>query len=43
MKIRAVTPIITTAFGPMIIEEFERVARPDTEVSNVFLLSLIHI
>jgi allantoin racemase len=37
MKIRAVTPIITTAFGPMIIEELERVARPDTEISNVFL------
>jgi allantoin racemase len=37
MKIRAVTPIVTTVFGPMIIEEFERVARPDTEISNVFL------
>lgn len=37
MKIRAVTPIITESFGPMIIEEFERVARPDTEISNVFL------
>jgi len=37
MKIRAVTPIITTVFGPMIIEEFKRVARPDTEISNVFL------
>lgn len=37
MKIRAVTPIITTVFGPMIIKEFERVARPDTEISNVFL------
>ncbi len=37
MKIRAVTPVITTAFGPMIIEELERVARPDTEISNVFL------
>jgi allantoin racemase len=37
MKIRAVTPIITEAFGPMIVEEFERVARPDTEISNVFL------
>ena len=37
MKIRAVTPIITEAFGPMIVEEFERVARLDTEISNVFL------
>ncbi len=37
MKIRAVTPIITESFGPMIIEEFERVARPDTEISNVFI------
>ncbi len=37
MKIRAVTPIITESFGPMIIEEFERVARRDTEISNVFL------
>jgi allantoin racemase len=37
MKIRAVTPVITESFGPMIIEEFERVARPDTEISNVFL------
>jgi len=37
MKIRAVTPIITESFGPMIIEEFERVARPETEISNVFL------
>jgi len=32
-----VTPIITESFGPMIIEEFERVARPETEISNVFL------
>jgi allantoin racemase len=39
MKIRAVTPIITEAFGPMILEEFGRVARPDTEISNVFLKS----
>jgi allantoin racemase len=37
MKIRAVTPVITESFGPMIIEEFEKVARPDTEISNVFL------
>jgi allantoin racemase len=37
MKIRAVTPIITEAFGPMILEEFGKVARPDTEISNVFL------
>lgn len=37
MRIRAVTPIITESFGPMIIEEFTRVARPDTEISNVFL------
>lgn len=37
MKIRAVTPITTESFGPMIIEEFVRVARPDTEISNVFL------
>jgi allantoin racemase len=37
MKIRAVTPIITESFGPMILEEFSRVARPDTEISNVFL------
>lgn len=39
MKIRAVTPIITEVFGPMIIEEFEKVARPDTEISNVFVRS----
>jgi len=39
MKIRAVTPIITTAFGPMILEEFSRVAGPETEISNVFLTS----
>lgn len=39
MRIRAVTPIITESFGPMIIEEFERVARSDTEISNVFLES----
>ncbi len=39
MKIRAVTPIITEAFGPMIIEEFEKVARPGTEISNVFVRS----
>ena len=37
MKIRAVTPVITESFGPMIMEEFERVARPDTEISNVFI------
>lgn len=37
MKIRAVTPIITESFGPMILEEFARVARADTEISNVFL------
>jgi len=39
MKIRAVTPIITESFGPLILEEFGRVARPDTEISNVFLES----
>ena len=39
MRIRAVTPVITESFGPMIMEEFERVARPDTELSNVFLKS----
>jgi allantoin racemase len=39
MKIRAVTPIITQVFGPMIIEEFEKVARPGTEISNVFVRS----
>jgi allantoin racemase len=39
MKIRAVTPIITEAFGPMILEEFSRVAAPETDVSNVFLRS----
>jgi allantoin racemase len=39
MKIRAVTPVITESFGPMILEEFRRVARPDTEISNVFLKS----
>jgi allantoin racemase len=39
MKIRSVAPVITESFGPMIIEEFERVARPDTEISNVFLES----
>lgn len=39
MKIRAVTPIITEAFGPMIVEEFSRVAGPETEISNVFLRS----
>jgi allantoin racemase len=39
MKIRAVTPIITEVFGPMIIEEFEKVARPGTEISNVFVRS----
>ncbi len=33
------TPIITESFGPMILEEFSRVARPDTEISNVFLES----
>ncbi len=37
MKIRSVTPIITEVFGPMILEEFAAVARPDTEISNVFL------
>jgi allantoin racemase len=37
MRIRAVTPIITQGFGPLILEEFARVARPDTEISNVFL------
>jgi len=37
MRIRAVTPIITESFGPMILEEFTRVARSDTEISNVFL------
>ena len=37
MRIRAVTPIITEGFGPLILEEFARVARPDTEISNVFL------
>jgi len=37
MKIRAVTPIITESFGPLILEEFARVARPGTEISNVFL------
>ena len=39
MRIRAVTPIITESFGPLILEEFGRVARPDTEISNVFLES----
>jgi allantoin racemase len=39
MRIRAVTPIITESFGPMILEEFTRVARADTEISNVFLES----
>ena len=39
MKIRAVTPIITESFAPLILEEFTRVARPDTEISNVFLRS----
>jgi allantoin racemase len=39
MRIRAVTPIITESFGPLILEEFGRVARPDTEISNVFLQS----
>jgi allantoin racemase len=39
MKIRAVTPVITESFGPMILEEFRQVARPDTEISNVFLKS----
>ncbi len=39
MKIRSVTPIITEVFGPMILEEFAAVARPDTEISNVFLAS----
>ena len=37
MRIRAVTPIITESFGPLILEEFGRVARSDTEISNVFL------
>jgi allantoin racemase len=37
VKIRAVTPIITESFGPLILEEFGKVAREDTEVSNVFL------
>ena len=37
MRIRAVTPIITESFGPMILEEFAAVARPDAEISNVFL------
>jgi allantoin racemase len=37
MRIRAVTPIITESFGPMILEEFGKVARSDTEISNVFL------
>ncbi len=37
MRIRAVTPVITESFGPMILEEFSKVARPDTEISNVFL------
>jgi len=36
-RIRAVTPIITESFGPLILEEFRAVARPDTEISNVFL------
>jgi len=37
MRIRAVTPVITESFGPMILEEFGKVARSDTEISNVFL------
>lgn len=37
MRIRTVTPIITESFGPMILEEFGKVARSDTEISNVFL------
>ena len=37
MRIRAVTPIITESFGPLILEEFARVARSDTEISNVSL------
>jgi allantoin racemase len=39
MKIRAVTPVITESFGPLILEEFSRVAGPATEISNVFLRS----
>jgi allantoin racemase len=39
MKIRAVTPVITESFGPLILEEFSRVAGPETEISNVFLQS----
>lgn len=37
MKIRVVTPIITESFGPLILREFEAAARPDDEISNVFL------
>lgn len=37
MRIRAVTPVITESFGPLILEEFAKVARPGTEISNVFL------
>jgi allantoin racemase len=39
MRIRTVTPIITESFGPLILEEFAGVARPDTEISNAFLES----
>jgi allantoin racemase len=39
MKIRAVTPVITESFGPLILEEFSHVAGPETEISNVFLQS----
>jgi allantoin racemase len=39
MKIRAVTPVITESFGPLILKEFSRVAGPETEISNVFLRS----
>jgi allantoin racemase len=39
MKIRAVTPIVTESFGPLILEEFSRVAGPETEISNVFVRS----
>jgi len=39
MKIRAVTPVITESFGPLVLEEFSRVAGPQTEISNVFIRS----
>ena len=39
MRIRAVTPVITESFGPLILEEFAKVARSDTEISNVFVSS----